>query len=96
MLLNLNAAACWKDGQPAPYLHIARTFSLLDDEKGKIKATSMLCNMFRRSETCTWLRFNSLLANFCVSLTFHFNQLVSFVAGGCAASRVLMHKQDCA
>ncbi|PWA99704.1 DNA LIGASE 6 [Artemisia annua] len=39
--------ACWKDGQPAPYLHIARTFSLLDDEKGKIKATSMLCNMFR-------------------------------------------------
>lgn len=51
MVLNLNAAACWKDGQPAPYLHIARTFSLLDDEKGKIKATSMLCNMFRRSET---------------------------------------------
>ncbi|MED6146118.1 hypothetical protein PIB30_031601 [Stylosanthes scabra] len=39
--------ACWKDGQPAPYLHLARTFSLLDDEKGKIKATSMLCNTFR-------------------------------------------------
>nr|XP_043615439.1 DNA ligase 6 isoform X2 [Erigeron canadensis] len=39
--------ACWKDGQPAPYLHIARTFSLLEDKKGKIRATSMLCNMFR-------------------------------------------------
>ncbi|KAJ9562234.1 hypothetical protein OSB04_007394 [Centaurea solstitialis] len=38
--------ACWKD-QPAPYLHLARTFNLVEDEKGKIKATSMLCNMFR-------------------------------------------------
>nr|KYP65003.1 DNA ligase 1 [Cajanus cajan] len=40
-------AACWRDGQPAPYLHIARTFNLLEGEKGKIKATSLLCNMFR-------------------------------------------------
>ncbi|KAJ7975786.1 DNA ligase [Quillaja saponaria] len=39
--------AGWGDGQPAPYLHLARTFDLLEDEKGKIKATSMLCNMFR-------------------------------------------------
>ncbi|KAI9085587.1 hypothetical protein K1719_032430 [Acacia pycnantha] len=39
--------ACWIDGEPAPYLHLARTFNLLEDEKGKIKATSMLCNMFR-------------------------------------------------
>ncbi|KAG4378181.1 hypothetical protein GLYMA_18G292900v4 [Glycine max] len=39
--------ACWKDGQPAPYLHIARTFNLLEGEKGRIKATSLLCNMFR-------------------------------------------------
>ncbi|KAK7272987.1 hypothetical protein RIF29_14032 [Crotalaria pallida] len=39
--------ACWGDGQPAPYLHLARTFNLLEQEKGKIKATSMLCNMFR-------------------------------------------------
>ncbi|KAL4582488.1 hypothetical protein LXL04_007038 [Taraxacum kok-saghyz] len=39
--------ACWKDGQPAPYLHLARTFNLVEGEKGKIKATSMLCNMFR-------------------------------------------------
>ncbi|XP_028785526.1 DNA ligase 6-like isoform X2 [Neltuma alba] len=39
--------ACWRDGESAPYLHLARTFNLLEDEKGKIKATSMLCNMFR-------------------------------------------------
>ncbi|KAL6286716.1 hypothetical protein ACE6H2_011106 [Prunus campanulata] len=39
--------ACWSCGQRAPYLHLARTFDLLEDEKGKIKATSMLCNMFR-------------------------------------------------
>ncbi|XP_059449423.1 DNA ligase 6 isoform X2 [Corylus avellana] len=39
--------ACWRSGQPAPYIHLARTFGQLEDEKGKIKATSMLCNMFR-------------------------------------------------
>lgn len=39
--------AFWKNGQPAPYLHLARTFNLVEGEKGKIKATSMLCNMFR-------------------------------------------------
>ncbi|KAK9951173.1 hypothetical protein M0R45_006631 [Rubus argutus] len=39
--------ACWSNGQHAPYIHLARTFDLLEDEKGKIKATSMLCNMFR-------------------------------------------------
>uniref|UniRef100_A0A9I9CY62 DNA ligase n=1 Tax=Cucumis melo TaxID=3656 RepID=A0A9I9CY62_CUCME len=39
--------ACWRYGQPAPYIHLVRTFDLLEEEKGKIKATSMLCNMFR-------------------------------------------------
>ncbi|XP_027153946.1 DNA ligase 6 [Coffea eugenioides] len=39
--------ACWKKGEPAPYLHLARCFNLLEEERGKIKATSMLCNMFR-------------------------------------------------
>ncbi|XP_077243975.1 DNA ligase 6-like isoform X2 [Tasmannia lanceolata] len=39
--------ACWSAGQPAPYLHLARTFDLLEQERGKIKATGMLCNMFR-------------------------------------------------
>ncbi|KAK1556406.1 hypothetical protein Q3G72_004547 [Acer saccharum] len=39
--------ACWRSGQPAPYIHLARTFDLVEAEKGKIKAMSMLCNMFR-------------------------------------------------
>ncbi|XP_051127028.1 DNA ligase 6 isoform X2 [Andrographis paniculata] len=39
--------ACWKKGELAPYIHITRTFELVEEEKGKIKATSMLCNMFR-------------------------------------------------
>lgn len=40
--------ACWSSGQPAPYIHLARTFDLVEAERGKIKAMSMLCNMFRR------------------------------------------------
>ncbi|XP_020099451.1 DNA ligase 6 [Ananas comosus] len=39
--------ACWKAGQPAPFLHLARTFDLVEQEKGKIKTNAMLCNMFR-------------------------------------------------
>lgn len=39
--------ACWTAGQPAPYLHLARTFDRVEREKGKIKTTAMLCNMFR-------------------------------------------------
>ncbi|KAK9116185.1 hypothetical protein Sjap_015132 [Stephania japonica] len=39
--------ACWRAGEPAPYLHLARTFDLVERERGKIKATGILCNMFR-------------------------------------------------
>ncbi|XP_010248167.1 PREDICTED: DNA ligase 6-like [Nelumbo nucifera] len=39
--------ACWRQGQPAPYLHLARTFDLVEGERSKIKATGILCNMFR-------------------------------------------------
>ncbi|CAI9110622.1 OLC1v1010679C1 [Oldenlandia corymbosa var. corymbosa] len=39
--------AFWKKGEPAPFLHLARTFDLVEEERGKIKATSILCNMFR-------------------------------------------------
>ncbi|KAJ4847523.1 hypothetical protein Tsubulata_003941 [Turnera subulata] len=39
--------ACWMAGQPAPYVHLAQTFELVEAEKGRIKATSILCNMFR-------------------------------------------------
>jgi len=41
------SAACWTAGQPAPYLHLARTFDLVEKEKGKIKTTAIFCNMFR-------------------------------------------------
>ncbi|EPS58033.1 hypothetical protein M569_16783, partial [Genlisea aurea] len=39
--------ACWIKGELAPYIHLARTFDLVEEEKGKLKTTSMLCNMFR-------------------------------------------------
>lgn len=39
--------ACWIAGQPAPYLHLARTFDLVEKEKGKIKTIAIFCNMFR-------------------------------------------------
>ncbi|KAG9449033.1 hypothetical protein H6P81_008998 [Aristolochia fimbriata] len=39
--------ACWTAGQPAPYLHLARTFDVVEKERGKIKAVGMLTNMFR-------------------------------------------------
>ncbi|CAO2178735.1 unnamed protein product [Urochloa humidicola] len=39
--------ACWTAGQPAPYLHLARTFDLVEKEKGKIKTMATFCNMFR-------------------------------------------------
>ncbi|KAG0489420.1 hypothetical protein HPP92_008231 [Vanilla planifolia] len=39
--------ACWKAGEPAPYLHLARTFEIAEQEKGKIKTAAMFCNMFR-------------------------------------------------
>ncbi|CAL9159626.1 unnamed protein product [Musa hybrid cultivar] len=39
--------ACWKAGEPAPYLHLALTFDLVEQVRGKIKTTSMLSNMFR-------------------------------------------------
>ncbi|XP_043702272.1 DNA ligase 6 isoform X2 [Telopea speciosissima] len=39
--------ACWNSGQSAPYLHLARTFNLVEGERGKIKAIGILCNMFR-------------------------------------------------
>ncbi|KAL5214889.1 hypothetical protein ABZP36_004041 [Zizania latifolia] len=47
-LISIHSKACWTAGQPAPYLHLARTFDLVEREKGRIKTTAMLCNMFSR------------------------------------------------
>jgi hypothetical protein len=40
--------ACWKAGEGAPYLHLARTFEILEKERGRLKMADILCNMFRR------------------------------------------------
>ncbi|KAJ7530648.1 hypothetical protein O6H91_14G012600 [Diphasiastrum complanatum] len=39
--------ACWKVGEPAPYLHLARAFDLVEHESGRLRTIDMLCNMFR-------------------------------------------------
>jgi len=39
--------ACWKRGEGAPFLHLARTFSVIDNEKGRYKLRTAVSNMFR-------------------------------------------------
>ncbi|KAI5056524.1 hypothetical protein GOP47_0028342 [Adiantum capillus-veneris] len=39
--------ACWKRGEPAPYIHLARTFDLVEQESRRLRTSDMLCNMFR-------------------------------------------------
>jgi len=39
---------CRCAGESAPYLHLARTFDLVEQESGKLKTLVILCNMFRR------------------------------------------------
>jgi DNA ligase-1 len=46
-LINPYLAACWRMGEPAPYLHLARTFDLVEQESGRLRTVDMLCNMFR-------------------------------------------------
>ena len=39
--------ACWKRGEPTPFLHLARTFSAIDNQKGRYKLRTAVSNMFR-------------------------------------------------
>jgi hypothetical protein len=39
--------ACWQRGHPVPFLHLARTFSVIDNEKGRFKLRTAVSNMFR-------------------------------------------------
>ena len=39
--------ACWKRGEGAPFLHLARTFTCIDNEKGRYKLRTAVSNMFR-------------------------------------------------
>lgn len=41
------SAAYWKGGDPVPFLFLARTFDLIDNESGRIAITEILCNAFR-------------------------------------------------
>ena len=39
--------ACWKRGEATPFLHLARTFAAIDNEKGRYKLRTAVSNMFR-------------------------------------------------
>lgn len=41
------AAAFWKDGEPVPFLFLARALDLIAGESGRIVMTDILCNAFR-------------------------------------------------
>jgi hypothetical protein len=38
--------SCWKEGGPAPFLHLARCFNLIEKERGRLKMGTALRNMF--------------------------------------------------
>nr|DAD48810.1 TPA_asm: hypothetical protein HUJ06_018747 [Nelumbo nucifera] len=41
------SAAFWKDGEPVPFLFVARAFDMIANETGRIVITELLCNVFR-------------------------------------------------
>lgn len=44
---NPKAAASWKDGEPVPFLFLARALDLISNESGRIAITDIICNVFR-------------------------------------------------
>ncbi|KAL6013374.1 hypothetical protein ACLOJK_003871, partial [Asimina triloba] len=42
-----SSAAFWKEGQPVPFLFLARALDLISSESGRIVITEILCNVFR-------------------------------------------------
>ncbi|XP_058080214.1 DNA ligase 1-like [Magnolia sinica] len=42
-----SSAAFWKDGDPVPFLFLARALDLIAGESGRIVITEILCNVFR-------------------------------------------------
>ncbi|KAM0946716.1 putative DNA ligase (ATP) [Dioscorea sansibarensis] len=44
---NSKAAASWKDGEPVPFLFLARALDLVSNESGRIAITDIICNVFR-------------------------------------------------
>ena len=41
------ADACWRRGERVPFLHLSRTFSVIDNEKGRYLLRRAVSNMFR-------------------------------------------------
>ncbi|KAH0463174.1 hypothetical protein IEQ34_007756 [Dendrobium chrysotoxum] len=41
------AAASWKDGDPVPFIFLARALDLISNESGRIAITDIICNVFR-------------------------------------------------
>ncbi|XP_074558818.1 LOW QUALITY PROTEIN: DNA ligase 1-like [Curcuma longa] len=44
---NPKKAASWKNGDPVPFLFLARALELISNESGRIAMTEILCNVFR-------------------------------------------------
>ncbi|KAH7664696.1 DNA ligase ATP-dependent protein [Dioscorea alata] len=44
---NPKAVASWKDGEPVPFLFLARALDLISNESGRIAITDIICNVFR-------------------------------------------------
>lgn len=44
---NPRSAATWKDGDPVPFLFLARALELISNESGRIVITEILANVFR-------------------------------------------------
>lgn len=41
------AAASWKDGDPVPFIFLARALDVISNESGRIAITDIICNVFR-------------------------------------------------
>jgi hypothetical protein len=76
-------------GEPAPYLHLARTFDLVEQESGRLRTVDMLCNMFRRCASILYYQILGLQISMSMSrdwvtylcdqfLDVHFVHLIRF------------------
>lgn len=48
------AHACWRPGEPAPYLHLALTFAAMDATTKRLRIADALTNMFRCAPIVKW------------------------------------------
>ena len=63
-----HSSACWKNGEPMPYIAVAKTFKQIEEEPGRLKITMTLTNLFRSAIvlspkdvlSCVYLSLNKL------------------------------------